>query len=151
MFESLKYIEKKFPSFLDMTSDSNNYKVVNLLDEIYTRDYDNLEKIRNGYYYNYNDTLREHISVNNNILTVVAEDISSITVTKDSTGEIIKVEFPYSDHRNSYETNIGSGEYLIIVQTWNEYTYTTITTGYNSDIDLISNTWSGATRRDYKW
>lgn len=194
MFESLKYIKKKFPYFLNMAEDSNNHKIACLLDEVYIDDCNSLEKIRDGYYYlHHKDILEldqpavcgfentlvfrtaslnsgdcvsftsklfgdlgttllvdddigdfmEHINIIGDFVRVVADDIKSVTINDE-----VVAEFGYDEHVSLYEDNI-SDECTITVLTWNEYTYTTNTNEYNKDIDSISNTLSGATRRNY--
>lgn len=201
MFESLKYIQRKFPYFLDMTEDSNNYKVTQLIDDIYIDDCNSLEKVRDGYYYNHHVTsldldrpvivdqentlvfkttslsvgdlvsftsslfgdlgtvgltgddgdLNEHINIfkEDYLIRVIAKDIKSVTVTDLVTSKETVNCFEYEEHRNSYESSIGTSDYCVTVETWNEYTYTTYTNQLNPDLDRISHTLSGATRRNY--
>ena len=50
MYNSLKYIQRKFPYFINMNN-SNTCKITELLDEEFMDMHDSLEKIRNGYYF----------------------------------------------------------------------------------------------------
>lgn len=213
MFESLKYIKKKFPYFLDMTEDSNVTKVTKLLDDSYIDICNSLERVRDGYYYlnnpylslvlvdvpvlvnhentvvlkindlNVGDTIsfnsslfgelgeakleevteeefKEHISIQvetvtedmkNYHLSIVADDIKTISIINLSTNEESVKEFEYTTHQKEYTQSIPltSDDYKVTVETWNEYTYISYTSEYNPDLDRISNTLTGATRRNY--
>lgn len=50
MYNSLRYIQRKFPYFLDMNN-SNTRKITELLDKEFMDICDSLEKIKNGYYF----------------------------------------------------------------------------------------------------
>ena len=213
MFESLKYIKKKFPYFLDMTEDSNVTKVTKLLDDSYIDICNSLERVRDGYYYlntpypllelmdapvminqentivfkindlNEGDTIsfnsllfgelgeakleeleekefKEHISiitgtVKDNIrnyhVSIIADDIKTVTIVNLGTGDETVKEFEYTAHQKEYtqEIPLTSDDYKVTVETWNEYTYTSYTTDYNPDLDHVSKTLTGATRRNY--
>lgn len=160
MYKSLEYIKKYFPYFLDKSSTSNTHKVSGLIDKSYKETLNSLEKIRNGYLFLQDpESWMEHISISTTEyegtqsykIDILAEDIKELTISNLTTGKEEKVEFTYDDHKNVYTYILAysTDNFLVTVETWHEYTYTTNTSDYNTDLDLVSAGYSGSVRREY--
>lgn len=99
MYDSLKYIQRKFPYFLDMKN-SNTCKITELLDKEFIDILDSLEKVKNGYYF-MNDHLDYDLTLGKTPLLYKEDNKIIFTTNKD-------IDFDHVDFNSAVKGYLGT-------------------------------------------